>query len=309
MPAALFFIPIGLLHLQPKKYAMIKSMTGYGKSIAEVNHKKISIEIKSLNSKQADISMRIPSAYKEKESELRSLIGSKLERGKIEFLLYVEQVAVDPSYSLNKALFKHYYSDLKTMATELNERTDLIKIVSQLPDVFSKDEKETIDEAEWEIIESAVKEAIAHINEFRLSEGAVLQKELSSRIKNIAQLLSEVSNYEKERITTVRERILTHLNETNLTVNQDRLEQELIFYIEKYDITEEKLRLKTHLEYFEETMLLLDGQGKKLGFISQEIGREVNTLGSKANHAELQKIVVEMKDELEKIKEQTLNIL
>ncbi|PJC62984.1 MAG: hypothetical protein CO022_01650, partial [Flavobacteriales bacterium CG_4_9_14_0_2_um_filter_32_27] len=211
--------------------------------------------------------------------------------------------------SLNKALFKHYYSDLKTMVTELNEQTDLIKIVSQLPDVFSKDEKETIDEAEWEIIESAAKEAIAHINEFRLSEGAVLQKELSSRIKNIAQLLSEVSNYEKERITTVRERILTHLNETNLTVNQDRLEQELIFYIEKYDITEEKLRLKTHLEYFEETMLLPDGQGKKLGFISQEIGREINTLGSKANHAELQKIVVDMKDELEKIKEQTLNIL
>jgi len=288
---------------------MIKSMTGYGKSVAEVNHKKISIEIKSLNSKQADISMRIPSTYKEKESELRSLISSKMERGKIEFLLYVEQVAVAPSYSLNKALFKHYYSDLKTMVTELNEQTDLIKIVSQLPDVFSKDEKETIDEAEWKIIESAAKEAIAHINEFRLSEGAVLQKELSSRIKNIAQLLSEVSNYEKERITTVRERILTHLNETNLTVNQDRLEQELIFYIEKYDITEEKLRLKTHLEYFEETMLLPDGQGKKLGFISQEIGREINTLGSKANHAELQKIVVDMKDELEKIKEQTLNIL
>lgn len=288
---------------------MIKSMTGYGKSVAEVNHKKISIEIKSLNSKQADISMRIPSAYKEKESELRSLISSKLERGKIEFLLYVEQVAVAPSYSLHKALFKHYYSDLKAMATELNEQTDLIKIVSQLPDVFSKDEKEIIDEAEWEIIESAAKEAITHINEFRLSEGAVLQKELSSRIKNITQLLSEVSNYEKERITTVRERILTHLNETNLTVNQDRLEQELIFYIEKYDITEEKLRLKTHLDYFEETMLLPDGQGKKLGFISQEIGREVNTLGSKANHAELQKIVVEMKDELEKIKEQTLNVL
>ncbi len=284
-------------------------MTGYGKSIAEVNYKKINIEIKSLNSKQADISMRIPSAYKEKESELRSIIGNELERGKIEFLLYVDQVAVAPSYLINKELFKKYYFDLKKIANELNEQTDLIKIITQLPDVFSKEEKVALDETEWKSIESAAKEAIAHINEFRLSEGAVLQKELSSRIKNIAQLLSEVSNYEKERITIVRERILTHLNETNLTVNQDRLEQELIFYIEKYDITEEKLRLKTHLDYFEETMLLPDGQGKKLGFISQEIGREINTLGSKANHAELQKIVVEMKDELEKIKEQTLNVL
>lgn len=288
---------------------MIKSMTGYGKSIAETTHKKINIEIKSLNSKQADISMRIPSAYKDKETEIRSLISSELERGKIEFLLYVEQVAVAPSYSINKELFKQYYFELKEISNELNEKSDLIKIVTQLPDVFSKEEKETIDKTEWEVIEKAVKEAIAHINEFRLAEGSVLQKELSTRIKNIQQLLSEVSKYEKERITTVRERILAHLNETNLTINQDRLEQELIFYIEKYDITEEKLRLKTHLDYFEQTMYLPDGQGKKLGFISQEIGREINTLGSKANHAELQKIVVEMKDELEKIKEQLLNVL
>lgn len=288
---------------------MIKSMTGYGKSVAEVNHKKINIEIKSLNSKQADISMRISSAYKEKESELRSLISNALERGKIEFLLYVEQVAAAPSYSLNKALFKHYYADLKAITTELNEQADLIKIVSQLPDVFSKEEKEVVAENEWESIEKAVNEAIAHINAFRLSEGEVLQNELSIRIKNIKQLLSEVSKYENDRLATVRERILTHLNEISATVNHDRLEQELVFYIEKYDITEEKLRLKTHLDYFEETMLLPDGQGKKLGFISQEIGREINTLGSKANHAELQKIVVEMKDELEKIKEQTLNVL
>ncbi|MBW6483673.1 MAG: YicC family protein [Vicingaceae bacterium] len=288
---------------------MIKSMTGYGKSVAEVNHKKINIEIKSLNSKQADIAMRIPSAYKEKESELRLLISNALERGKIEFLLYVEQVAAAPSYSLNKALFRHYYADLKAITTELNEQTDLIKIVSQLPDVFSKDEKEVFSENEWESITKAVNEAIAHINAFRLSEGAILQQELSTRIKNIKQLLDKVANYEKDRLATVRERILTHLNEISATVNQDRLEQELVFYIEKYDITEEKLRLKTHLDYFEETMLLPDGQGKKLGFISQEIGREINTLGSKANHAELQKIVVEMKDELEKIKEQTLNVL
>lgn len=288
---------------------MIKSMTGYGKSVAEVNYKKINIEIKSLNSKQADISLRIPSAYKEKESELRSMISNELERGKIEFLLYVEQIAIAPSYSINKTLFKKYYSDLKEITQELNEQTDLIKIVTQLPDVFSKEEKEALDETEWKSIEKAVKEAIVHINEFRLAEGAILKKELTSRIKNIQQLLNKVATYEKERITTVRERILNHLNETTLTVNQDRLEQELIFYIEKYDITEEKLRLKTHLDYFEETMNLPDGQGKKLGFISQEIGREVNTLGSKANHAELQKIVVEMKDELEKIKEQTLNVL
>lgn len=284
-------------------------MTGYGKATAEINHKKINIEIKSLNSKQADISMRVPSVYKEKETELRSLISSKLERGKIDFLMYVEQTAVAPTYSLNKALFKHYYSDLKAIATELNEQTDLLKIVAQMPDVFSKDEKEVLDKTEWEAVEKLVKEAIASITIFRKTEGEILQKELTERINNIQQLLNEVPKFEKERITTVRERILAHLNETNLTVNQDRLEQELIFYIEKYDITEEKLRLKTHLDYFEQTMQLPDGQGKKLGFISQEIGREINTLGSKANHAEMQKIVVEMKDELEKIKEQTLNVL
>lgn len=290
---------------------MIKSMTGFGKSATSINQKKISIEIRSLNSKQADISVRIPAVYKEKELELRAKINQHLERGKIEYNLYVEQTAATPNYQLNKALFKNYYNELKSILDEFGEQSDLIKIVTGMPDVFQKEEKQAMDESEWETIVELTTKALQDIDAYRTDEGKTLQKEMELRINNIQQLLNKVELYEKERIITVRERITAHLEEivSGNQIDKDRLEQELIFYIEKFDVSEEKQRLQSHLDYFMDTMNDKDSQGKKLGFISQEMGREINTLGSKANHSELQKIVVEMKDELEKIKEQILNIL
>jgi len=292
---------------------MIKSMTGFGKASAEVNKKKISVEIKSLNSKQADVSVRLPSHYKEKELPLRSLINQELGRGKIEFNLYAELLGEQSSLTINKDLFKKYYNELNGVLGELNEdntNTDLVAIVSKMPDVF-KSEKEELDENEWNQIEVIIKEAISALNNFRSDEGNSLYEELSSRIKNILNLLLEVEQYDAERINTVKERIQNHLKESvgEDNINNDRFEQELIFYIEKFDVTEEKTRLTTHCNYFLETLDSEISEGKKLGFITQEIGREINTLGSKANHAEIQKIVVKMKDELEKIKEQNLNIL
>ena len=290
---------------------MIKSMTGFGKSATSINQKKISIEIRSLNSKQADISIRIPSVYKEKELELRAKINQYLERGKIEFNLYVEQTTATPNYQINESLFKNYYNELKSLSDGLGEQSDLIKIVAGMPDVFQKEEKQALDESEWETIVELTTKALQDIDAYRTDEGNTLQKEMELRINNIQELLNKVELYEKERIITVRERISAHLDEivNGNQVDKDRLEQELVFYIEKFDISEEKQRLQSHLDYFMDTMNDKDSQGKKLGFISQEMGREINTLGSKANHSELQKIVVEMKDELEKIKEQILNIL
>lgn len=290
---------------------MIKSMTGFGKSATSINQKKISIEIRSLNSKQADISIRIPAVYKEKELELRAKINQHLERGKIEFNLYVEQTTATPNYQINENLFKNYYNELKRLSDELGEQSDLIKIVAGMPDVFQKEEKQALDELEWQTIVELTTKALQDIDAYRTDEGNTLQKEMELRITNIQQLLKKVELYEKERIITVRERISAHLEEilNGNQVDKDRLEQELVFYIEKFDISEEKQRLQSHLDYFMDTMNDKDSQGKKLGFISQEMGREINTLGSKANHSELQKIVVEMKDELEKIKEQILNIL
>ncbi len=290
---------------------MIKSMTGFGKSATSINQKKISIEIRSLNSKQADISIRIPSVYKEKELELRAKINQYLERGKIEFNLYVEQTTATPNYQINESLFKNYYNELKSLSDELGEQSDLIKIVAGMPDVFQKEEKQALDESEWETIVELTTKALQDIDAYRTDEGNTLQKEMELRITNIQQLLNKVELYEKERIITVRERITAHLEEivSGNQIDKDRLEQELVFYIEKFDVSEEKQRLQSHLNYFMDTMNDKDSQGKKLGFISQEMGREINTLGSKANHAEMQKLVVEMKDELEKIKEQILNIL
>lgn len=290
---------------------MIKSMTGFGKSATSINQKKISIEIRSLNSKQADISIRIPAVYKEKELELRAKINQYLERGKIEFNLYVEQTTATPNYQINESLFKNYYNELKRLSDELGEQSDLIKIVAGMPDVFQKEEKQALDESEWETIVELTTKALQDIDAYRTDEGNTLQKEMELRITNIQQLLNKVELYEKERIITVRERISAHLDEvvSGNQIDKDRLEQELVFYIEKFDVSEEKQRLQSHLDYFRDTMNDKDSQGKKLGFISQEMGREINTLGSKANHSELQKIVVEMKDELEKIKEQILNIL
>lgn len=292
---------------------MIKSMTGFGKSTAEINNKKISVEIKSLNSKQADMFVRMPSFYKEKELPVRSLINKELERGKIELNLYVELLAEQTAVNLNKDLFKKYYNELKDVLIELNENTNndnLVAIVSKMPDVF-KSEKSELEESEWQEIEGVILKAIKELDEFRKDEGKSLEIELTQRIKNIFNLLADVEQYDEERLSTVKERISNHLNEAlgEQNINNDRFEQELIFYIEKFDVTEEKTRLTTHCNYFLETINSNQSEGKKLGFISQEIGREINTLGSKANHAEIQKIVVKMKDELEKIKEQVLNIL
>ena len=288
-------------------------MTGFGKATAEVNNKKINVEIKSLNSKQADMFVRMPSFYKEKELPIRSLINKELERGKIEFNLYVELLAEQSSVNLNKDLFKKYYIELKEVLGELNENDsneNLVSIVAKMPDVY-KSEKSELDENEWLEIEKTIKEAIIELDNFRRDEGNSLHEELTLRINNILALLTEVEQYDEERINTVKERISNHLKEAvgEQNINNDRFEQELIFYLEKFDITEEKVRLKNHLDYFKKIMKSKEPVGKKLGFIAQEIGREINTIGSKANHSELQKIVVQMKDELEKIKEQLLNVL
>ncbi len=291
---------------------MIKSMTGFGKATGEINNKKITVEIKSLNSKQADVSVRLPSFYKEKELSLRSYINKELERGKIEFNLYVELLGEQSNLQINKELFKKYYTELSSIANDLGEKdkTDLISIITKMPDIL-KNEREELDENEWLAINKVIITAIENINNFRSTEGLALSEELSSRINNISELLNQVDQFDAARIDAVKERIKNHLKESvgEGNINKDRFEQELIYYIEKFDVTEEKTRLSTHLNYFIETMDSSISEGKKLGFISQEIGREINTLGSKANNADLQKIVVQMKDELEKIKEQALNIL
>jgi uncharacterized protein (TIGR00255 family) len=287
-------------------------MTGFGKSTGDINNKKITVEVKSLNSKQADINVRMPSFYKEKELPIRTLINKSLERGKIEMNLYVELLGDQSNYSLNKDLFRRYYSELSSIANELNEsdKTDLMAVIAKMPDVL-KTEREELDESEWGYIQTIIEEAVKQLNNFRIDEGKSLEQDLTLRINNISSLLKQVEQYEEERTKTIRERINNNLKESvgEENVNRDRFEQELIYYIEKFDVSEEKTRLTAHLNYFTETVNSPSSQGKKLGFIAQEMGREINTLGSKANHAELQKVVVQMKDELEKIKEQVLNIL
>lgn len=287
-------------------------MTGFGKATGEINNKKITVEIKSLNSKQADISVRMPSFYKEKELPLRSLINKNLQRGKIEFNLYAELLGGNSTLNLNKDLFKKYYNEFNEAANELNpnHNSDIISVISKMPDLM-KSERTELDKEEWTAVFKVIENAFAEINDFRKTEGDSLKAELTLRVNNISELLAAVEQYEEERITTVRNKILNNLKEVidESSINQDRFEQELIYYIEKYDVTEEKTRLSQHCKYFTETMDSAISEGKKLGFICQEMGREINTLGSKANHVELQKIVVQMKDELEKIKEQILNIL
>ena len=291
---------------------MIKSMTGFGKASGQINNKKVTVEIKSLNSKQADISLRIPSFYKEKELPLRSYINKQLQRGKIELNLYVELLEGQSNHQINKDLFKKYYADLADLAEDLNQtnNSDLMAIVAKMPDIL-KSEREELDENEWVAIQQIIETAINNLNDFRNSEGEALANDLKLRISNISLLLKEVEKYDASRIEAIKERISNNLNEAvgENNVNKDRFEQELIYYIEKFDVTEEKTRLTTHLNYFLETANSTGSEGKKLGFIGQEMGREINTLGSKANNADLQKIVVQMKDELEKIKEQVLNIL
>jgi len=291
---------------------MVHSMTGFGKGVCELPNKKISIEIKSLNSKQLDLNTRVPNLYREKEIEIRNKVGKKLVRGKVDVSFYVEAASSDKITKVNQQVIKDYYAQLKEVSTNLglSENTDFLKVIMPLPDTV-KVELAELNEQEWKAIAQSIDAAIDDITSFRQSEGKALEVDIRQRINTIDELLQEVPNYETQRIDKIRNRIKENLEEIALQTQADenRFEQEIIFYLEKLDITEEKVRLANHLKYFVETLESSDVVGKKLGFITQEIGREINTLGSKANDADLQKIVIRMKDELEKIKEQILNIL
>ena len=290
---------------------MIHSMTGYGKSVAEHNGKKISVEIKSLNSKQFDLYARMPMAYKEKEIALRNDLSKILERGKVDLYISIEESAQDATVKIDKARLKNYHSEIKTLATELkiDEPNDWFSILFKLPDVF-KQEVEKLDEEEWKALEKAVDGAVSDLLAFRYQEGEVLKQVMIDNIQNIRVLTLNLEKFEAERLDKVKSRITEALEGLdNVVYDGNRLEQELIYYIEKLDVNEEKTRLINHLDYFMETIDSDSSQGKKLGFIVQEIGREINTLGSKSNHSEMQRIVVQMKNELEQVKEQILNVL
>ncbi len=291
---------------------MLLSMTGFGKATTELTDKKIVVEIKSLNSKQLDLSARIPNAYKEKEIELRNTIARVLERGKVEVNIYTENVGKVVSTQINQNVLEAYYQQVKQSATQLGVAEpgeSLFNILLRMPDVM-KSETQEVSDAEWEALNSSVKQAIVQLIEFRLQEGEMLEDLFRSKIANIARLLNDVEQYETERVEKIRLRIEEALQKIGeKDYDKNRLEQEMIYYIEKLDVNEEKNRLNNHLQYFIETMEGKSGQGKKLGFILQEIGREINTLGSKSNHAEMQKIVVQMKDDLEQMKEQILNVM
>jgi len=290
---------------------MVKSMTGFGKSILELPEKSISVEIKSLNSKQFDANLRLPGIYREKEAELRLLLSSELGRGKIELNINVDDNGESTHYNFNRAIAKLYYAEIKELASELNINSEdqIINTLVRMPDVL-KAEQAALSEKEWNMVNQTVLEAVEKLNTFRIQEGSALEKDLVKRVERIEQLLLEIVPLEEKRITNLKERILKQLDESmSKGVDMNRFEQEIIYYLEKLDITEEKVRLKKHCQYFLETLSEDDANGKKLGFISQEMGREINTLGSKANDADIQKKVVLMKDELEKIKEQLFNIL
>ena len=285
---------------------MIQSMTGFGKSVFQLPSKKITVEIKSLNSKNLDLNARIPSQYREKELQLRNRISRELTRGKVDFSVYVEVTGEETTSSVNSAAVKKYMGQLREIypASDI----DLLQMAVRMPDAL-KTEREEIDEDEFKAIEEAVDEALKEINDFRTAEGKALEDELQQRAKNIQALLQQVIAMDPERIAGVRERLQKGVAELKENIDQNRFEQELIFYIEKFDITEEKVRLENHMDYFLKTLNSSDSNGKKLGFISQEMGREINTIGSKSNYAPMQQLVVQMKDELEKIKEQLLNVL
>ncbi len=287
---------------------MILSMTGFGKAEINTQNKKLTIEIKSLNSKQIDMSVRMPSAYREKELSIRKTVGQSLNRGKIDVALFVEQTHSELSATINSEVVKAYYSDLKGIAKELDNTDDIMSSIMRLPDVL-KSKKEEIDESEWTQIESLLSQAIDAITNYRADEGRILAEDFELRIENIRTSLNEIAAYEKSRIEKIKGSIREKIDELKVSADENRFEQELIYYIEKLDITEEITRLNLHLNYFIEVMQSANSQGKKLGFICQEIGREINTIGSKSNDATMQQEVVKMKDELEKIKEQILNVL
>jgi len=289
---------------------MLLSMTGFGKTTCEVGNKKLTIEIKSLNSKQLDLNSRVPANYRDREMEIRNILSNKLIRGKVDFTMYSEMGNTDALTEINTDVVKTYCKQLAQIAEELKiGATDVLSIAMRLPDAM-KTEHEEINDEDWKIISNAIEDAANQLIAFRKQEGIALANDIANRIYNIQNLLAKVPEYETARIDRIKERIRKDLNEfiKAENINQDRFEQEMIFYIEKLDITEEKVRLANHCKYFLDTMQQ-EAQGRQLGFIAQEMGREINTLGSKANDSELQKIVVCMKDELEKIKEQILNVL
>ena len=280
---------------------MIQSMTGYGKAVVAYKEKKISVEVKSLNSKSLDLSVRLAPLYREKEMELRQCIAKALERGKVDFALWIEKDAGTDATPINGALVENYYRQIKDIAarTGIAEPTDWFQTLLRLPDVTTRTEVEQLSDEEWQVAMQAVYQALAQLQDFRLQEGKALMKKFTEKVDNIEKLLHSLEPYEKSRVEKIPE----------ADYDKNRLEQELIYYIEKLDISEEKQRLANHLSYFRQTMDSGHAQGKKLGFIAQEMGREINTTGSKSNHAEMQNIVVKMKDELEQIKEQVLNVL
>ena len=291
---------------------MIQSMTGYGKAVVAYEEKKIHVEVKSLNSKQLDLNTRIAPLYREKEMEMRQMVAEALIRGKVDMSVWIEKdVAVDPT-PINAALVETYYQQIKAISekTGIAMPEDCFYTLLRMPDVLTKTETEMLDEAEWTVVRGAVAEALKNLVDFRIQEGAALQKKFTEKIDNIASLLASIEPYEQSRVEKIKARITDGLQQIpGVEYDRNRLEQELIYYIEKLDISEEKQRLTNHLKYFRDTMAEPAGQGKKLGFIAQEMGREINTTGSKSNQAEMQNIVVKMKDELEQIKEQVLNVL
>ena len=286
-------------------------MTGYGKAVVAYKDKKINVEIKSLNSKQLDLQARIAPLYREKEMEVRQMIAQAVERGKVDFALWIEKDAASEAAPVNTALMQNYLSQLQTFADDHHiQNTDWMQILVRMPDVLTKTEQEVLTDEEWLVARQAVEQAIDALVNFRKQEGAALEKKFNEKIDNIERLMAEIEPYEKSRVEKIRQRIVDGLQQIpGVEYDKNRLEQELIYYIEKLDISEEKQRLSNHLKYFRETMADSHGQGKKLGFIAQEMGREINTTGSKSNQAEMQNIVVQMKDELEQIKEQVLNAL
>ena len=286
---------------------MIQSMTGFGKATLQLPSKKITVEVKSLNSKGLDLNVRMPSVYRELELGLRNEIALQLERGKIDFSIYIELNGEQTSTKINVPIVKAYINQMREVIANADE-TELMKMAVRMPDAL-KTERDEIDENDWIEIQKVTKEAMQNIVNFRQDEGKSLEQEFQLRIGNIRQYMNDALALDPERVQAIKDRLQTAISELQVNVDENRFEQELIYYLEKLDITEEKVRLTTHLDYFIETIKGTEANGRKLGFITQEMGREINTMGSKANHAQMQKLVVMMKDELEKIKEQVLNVL
>lgn len=292
---------------------MVRSMTGFGKTTVESGNKKIIIEIKSLNSKQLDLNLRLPNLFKEKEMEIRGMVKEKLDRGKVDMNIYFDNSETDKDVSVNSAVIMQYFNQMMDISTKLGIEPDkdgLLQTIMRFPDTLQVKSEELAEE-EWSQLQKGIEKALEEINKFRTQEGKALIKDIIHRVELIQQLASEVPQFEVKRVETIRQKLLEKINEWTevKNIDQNRLEQEIIYYLEKLDITEEKVRLANHCKYFLETIDKEEAPGRKIGFIAQEIGREINTMGSKANDHDIQKLVVRMKDELEKIKEQSLNVL